>query len=118
MPTVKKPARKKSKKPRKWSNRQLRQKVYNSREWRELRAWYIAHHPLCERCTEQQGKTTPAIAVHHKTSFAKYFQNGEITEKSLQVAFDPENLMSVCEDCHKKEHGQWKKKINIKDFFD
>lgn len=117
MPTIKKPARKKSKKPRKWSNRQLRQKVYNSREWRELRAWYIAHHPLCERCSEQ-GRTSVATAIHHKTSFAKYFQNGEITEKSLQVAFDPDNLMSVCEDCHLTLHHQHKRKYDIKEFFD
>lgn len=116
MPFVKKPAKKQQNKPRKWSNRQLRNKIYHSKEWRKLREFWIQTHPLCERCTKE-GRTTPATAVHHKESFAKYFRNGQITEKSLELAFDQNNLMSVCDACHKKEHNQWRK-LDIKDFLD
>lgn len=116
MPFIKKPAKKQQQKPRKWSNRQLRNKIYHSKEWRELRQWWIETHPLCQRC-EREGRTTPATAVHHKESFAKYFRNGQITEKALEVAFNPSNLMSVCDACHKKEHNQWKK-LDINDFMD
>ena len=106
MPTIKKPKRKnKPRKPRRWSNRQLRAKVYNSRQWRELRNWYIASHPLCERC-EAEGRTTPATAVHHVISFTKFFDNGEITAKALQYAYDKSNLQALCDRCHKKAHGQ------------
>lgn len=116
MPYIKKPTPKKNKKAYIASNRALRAKIYHSKEWKELRNWYITQHPLCEKCTEE-GRTTPATCVHHINSFTKYFQNNQITEKALEVAYDPENLMSLCDACHKKEHHQWKK-IDIKDFLD
>ena len=116
MPFVKKPAKKQQQKPRKWSNRQLRNKVYHSRSWQELRNWYIQQHPLCEKCT-QEGRTTPAECVHHIDSFTKYFRNNQITEKALEVAYDPNNLMSLCVDCHLEIHGQKKKKDPDEDDF-
>lgn len=102
---IKKPSRRRDRHTKRPSNRQLRNRIYHSKEWRALREWYITRHPLCEECS-RQGRTTPATSVHHLDSFTKYFSNGEITEKCLEVALDPENLVSVCDRCHKILHHQ------------
>lgn len=116
MPYIKKQQRKKKKNTDNRSNRALRSRVYHSKEWRELREFYISRHPLCEKCTEE-GRTTPAECVHHVDSFTKYFRNNQITEKALEVAYDPNNLMSLCVDCHLEIHGQKKKKGDDEDDF-
>ncbi|HOO65041.1 MAG TPA: HNH endonuclease [Synergistaceae bacterium] len=73
--------------------RPARHEFYATSEWRRLRDWYRAGHPLCEEC-QRQGRVTAAELVHHKV---------EISEggKSLDV----DNLESLCWSCHSKVHG-------------
>ena len=54
--------------------------------------------PLCELCLAR-GKTTLAIDVHHCDSYLNY--NGQ---KRYAVAYDPDNLVSLCKQCHSFLH--------------
>lgn len=79
-------------------NRTNRQKVYQSAKWKKLRESKLMVNPLCELCL-LEGKITPAEDIHHKDSFINYEGN-----KRLEVAYDFDNLMSLCKQCHQKLH--------------
>ena len=59
------------------------------REWKRLRDKYIKQHPLCERCG------AIATEVHHIVPIIEGGKNHSI-----------DNLMSVCESCHKEIHRE------------
>lgn len=78
--------------------------VYNTGFWRKLRITYLAQHPLCENC-QKNNKTTLATTVHHKYEIS----NGVTKQQKQNIGFNYNNLMAVCEDCHKlihKENGR------------
>lgn len=79
-------------------NREDRQKIYQSAKWKALRLAKLAEQPLCERCLSN-GKVTAAIDVHHKDSFLNYEGS-----QRLAKAYDSDNLMSVCKECHSYLH--------------
>lgn len=99
MPTINKPKKKQQK-----NNNQYdadRRKIYNSERWRRLRAWKFACDPLCELCLKD-GKTVPAEDIHHIVSFMS-------TDNPVQrsyLAYDYENLMSLCKQCHQLIHNK------------
>lgn len=68
--------------------------IYNSRKWKELRNEYITEHPNCEIC----GKI--AQQVHHK----RRFSTGKNKKDMLKLAYDRNNLMSLCKHCHISKH--------------
>ena len=72
--------------------RKERQPLYQSKQWKELRKAYYEAHPLCERCLQD---------IHHKLS---PFKRGLTEEEKYRRAFDPNNLMALCVECHIKEH--------------
>ena len=76
-------------------NKKEYQKVYNTRRWKDLRARKMADNPLCEEC-ERKGKVIPAKEVHHLKPF-------EI-DYDLSLAYDYDNLISLCVECHKEAH--------------
>lgn len=80
-------------------NRELRQKYYNTTEWRKLREAYLKQHPVCEECLNK-GKVTPAEDIHHRIS---PFKNGECNKALL---LDYNNLMSLCKKCHNMIHSK------------
>ena len=90
-------------KPKKQKNnsikREERQAVYATRRWRKLRLAKLMQSPLCEKCL-QKGITNPAIDIHHIDSFLNY--EGL---KRIEKAYDINNLMSICKECHQKEHN-------------
>lgn len=96
MPYLIKPKKKKIRK----LNRESRQKIYQSAEWKKLREAKLLQNPLCEPCLAK-GVVTPAIDIHHIDSFTKY--DGT---KKLAVAFNYANLLSVCKQCHQRLHNQ------------
>lgn len=61
------------------------------RDWKPIRARYVALHPLCEMCLKE-GRLTPVEEVHHKKPVSQGGTN------------DFENLMSLCKSCHTKIH--------------
>lgn len=101
MPTIKKLSPKKREQERNWNTetRLLRRQAYNNTAWRKLRDSYLKLHPLCENCLKE-GKVVPAEDVHHKRS---PFQKGEI---NWTLLMEPENLQSLCKECHGKEHAK------------
>ena len=102
MPTIYRP-KKKQTRPN-TGKRKQRQAVYNTPRWKKLRAAKIMDNPLCEIC-EREGRTTPAQHVHHIISF----MDGFTADECDRLAYDYDNLMSLCVECHRKEHGNDKR---------
>lgn len=61
--------------------------------WRQIRAAYLRHHPLCERCLSQQ-RVTLADMVHH------------IRPLSEGGTHQTDNLMALCNACHNEVHPE------------
>ncbi len=80
-------------------------KIYNSQRWRDLRAWKMTNDPLCEEC-DKKGRVTPTEDVHHEVSF---MSTDDPVERN-RLAYDYENLMSVCKECHAEKHKPNNKK--------
>ena len=102
MPYLKKPQKKKRDKRIQYFDEV---NFYNTTRWIKLRDWMRAYHPLCQLCL-LQNKTVPMVEVHHivpiKTGRSNY-------EKEL-LAYDPSNLVSLCERCHDGVHVLLRKK--------
>ena len=49
---------------RAYRNQAKRQYKTNSTTWRRIRAWVLAHEPLCREC-RRKGRTTEATEVDH-----------------------------------------------------
>ncbi len=77
-----------------------RHKIYGSKRWVKLRAVKFAMNPLCEKCAAE-GRTTPAEDIHHIISF----MSTEDPVKRRWLAFDFDNLMSLCKRCHQAIHA-------------
>lgn len=73
--------------------------VYNTARWKRLRLVKLRNNPLCEVC-EKKGITKMADDVHHIQSFMSVDNPG--ARKAL--AFDYDNLMSLCDECHSDIH--------------
>ena len=98
MPTIKKPQKHTKKTNNSYDNE--RRKIYNSERWRRLRAWKFANTPLCESC-QKEGKITPAEDIHHIVSFMSV----EDQQRRITLAYDYDNLMSLCKQHHQKIHN-------------
>ena len=72
-------------------NKQALQLIYQSRRWKRVRAIKIINNPLCEDCL-LEGKTIQVQEVHHIIPI----------EVRPDLAFDYDNLMSLCVEHHKK----------------
>ena len=69
------------------------------RKWLTLRRRKLTAQPLCEICAAA-GKVTPATEVHHvrPVESAPTFADRE------RLAYDWDNLQSLCHACHKAAH--------------
>ena len=101
MPTICKTRRQKNNKGNQYDKDQ--RKVYNTERWRKLRDWKFIQNPLCELCLKE-GTITPAEDVHHIRSF----MSSDTPEARYQLAYDPENLMSLCKRHHQAIHNKRK----------
>jgi 5-methylcytosine-specific restriction protein A len=88
------------KKVKKVSRNKELQKVYNCKRWKNLRLYKLSLNPCCEICLKEN-KYIPAVEVHHIVKFS-LFEGNERIEKAYNI----NNLMSVCEDCHQKIHKE------------
>lgn len=75
--------------------------LYNTKQWKKLRNYYIMNHPLCENCFKY-GLVTPATQTHHK----KPFMLGKTSEEQRELCFSEDNLMSLCTSCHQLLHKE------------
>lgn len=80
-----------------------RRKIYNTRRWQRIRSIKFATTPMCEMC-ERKGLAVPAEDIHHITSFMS--SADPATQRFL--AFDYDNLMSLCKKCHQHIHNNFK----------
>ena len=71
----------------------------NSKEWRQLRAIKLAQDPYCEEC-QRHGIYRLASVVHHKIEV----ESGLTPADCKRLAFDLNNLESVCPQCHREIH--------------
>jgi 5-methylcytosine-specific restriction enzyme A len=82
-------------------NKAAYQAIYNTPRWKRLRAEKVMNNPLCEKCLD---KKPPVIKqteeVHHK----KPFEIARSQDEIEALAFDYDNLISLCIECHKEEH--------------
>lgn len=98
MPTITKIPKRKSKYEKHDKNAEIAQ-IYNTSIWKNLRKAQLIKCPLCEHCLEK-GIITPATQVHHIWEIS----NGTTLEEMKGIAYNPKNLQSLCEKCHREEH--------------
>lgn len=94
-------------------SRKKRQQIYQSKEWKNLRQSHFMNHPLCERCLEHN-VTTAGEDVHHLISFTK----GTTDDERKALAFNPDNVITVCRYCHLVMHNQKPSQFEDEDKFD
>ena len=77
----------------------LYQRLMNSREWRETRTSKLQRNPLCEE-HNKVGKYVAASVVHHIIEV----ESGRTEQECRLLCFDPNNLESLCRECHAEIH--------------
>ena len=96
MPTINLQRRK----PRdKTYNKKQFQDIYQDKRWKRLRAWKIRENPLCEECLKED-RTRQTEEVHHIIPI----DLNASKERQEALAFNPDNLQSLCIECHHKKH--------------
>ena len=98
MPTINKP-KKKSKPLNEDIARKKRMEVYNKTLWKRLTNLKRQENPLCEVCL-MQGIIRPSLHTHHLISFV----SGNNDAERDCLAFDYDNLISLCPECHNRLH--------------
>ena len=68
---------------------------YNSKQWQQCREAILKRDRY--RC-QAPGCYNPAEEVHHKTKLTKQNINDPM------ISLNPDNLISLCGDCHKARH--------------
>ncbi|MPQ46892.1 hypothetical protein GCQ56_07675 [Marinifilum sp. N1E240] len=86
--------------------KQAHQKIYQSRQWKDLRTLKFSDNPICECCKRKYTEH-----IHHIIPFAQYLDTDY--DKALEYAFDYENLSGLCESCHIEVHKFMK--IDVED---
>lgn len=88
-------------------NREARRRIYNDRRWKAAANAHLIDHPLCEECLKR-GINTPAEDVHHIVSF---MTTDDPFERERLAFYDPDNLMSLCKQCHQLIHSRARRHI-------
>ena len=78
----------------------LYQKIFNSKEWKELRIQKIRANPLCERCLALHGWYVPTQCIHH----IQPVETGKTETECWEIATRWTNLQSLCFACHSEIH--------------
>lgn len=82
------------------SKYKIYQKLINSYKWQLLRKKKFLANPLCEECLAH-GKVTPTEEVHH----VKPVESGKDETEMRNLAYDYDNLRSLCKACHAACHA-------------
>jgi 5-methylcytosine-specific restriction protein A len=78
----------------KYKRDQTSKAFYNSKAWEKCRLLILQRdNHLCQECLKQN-KITPADMVHHIKELRDH----------PELALDEDNLESLCNTCHNKEH--------------
>jgi 5-methylcytosine-specific restriction protein A len=86
-----------------------KQEIYNSRKWKELTILKKRANPLCEQCIKDGeavgipgGYVKSVECVHHIIPI----ETARTKEEMRRLAFDWNNLMSLCKSCHARIHKE------------
>lgn len=100
MATINKiPKKKRENKPKQNLQKEIHEKVYNTKMWRDIRKSMLMIHPLCQNCNKNL-----ATEVHH----IKPLTTAKDEIELLDLGFNTANLMCLCEECHRNEHRKLK----------
>lgn len=94
-------------KPKKYNNQQnriKRQDIYNTTLWKKMRRAKLMEQPLCEICLLQD-IITLGEDVHHLISFME----AQDPFERDRLAYDSNNLIVVCRNCHNSIHNGYLK---------
>lgn len=84
------------------SQKQDKQRIYNSKEWRALRTAKLERDPLCEEC-KRRDKWVSATCVHHIIPI----ETAHTFEDMKRLAFcGLDGLQSLCYQCHSDIHKE------------
>lgn len=91
------------------------QRLINSYRWQLLRKKKFMANPICEECKEH-GRVTPAEEVHHVVPV----ETGKDEAEMTRLAYDYNNLRSLCKACHARAHAPKEKEVSpsVKNFFE
>ena len=81
------------------SQKQDKQRIYNSKEWKLVRNAKLNKDPLCEEC-KRRDKWVSATCVHH----IRPIETATDYRQMQELAFRFTNLMSLCYQCHSDIH--------------
>lgn len=81
------------------SQKQDKQRIYNSKEWKLVRNAKLNKDPLCEEC-KRRDKWVSATCVHHIIPI----ETATNYQQMKELAFRFTNLMSLCYQCHSDIH--------------
>ena len=102
------------KKPTSWRCKSVQQQkdkneIYQSREWKQLTILKKRANPLCEQCIKDGeaigipgGYVKSVECVHHIIPI----ETARTKEEMRRLAFDWNNLMSLCKSCHARIHKE------------
>lgn len=76
-------------------DRRASKRWYDRKAWRVLRRSKLRANPYCELCVERD-EYTEAVDVHHKVD----------RRADEDLAFDWDNLQSLCKPCHSRITGR------------
>lgn len=82
-------------------NEDYKRLINSGSKWKKIRDTKIKLNPLCECCGEKL-----AEEVHHILPLEDYLNDPETME---QLAYDINNLQSLCRECHYKIHRELKR---------
>ena len=99
MPTINKQPKKKPDYSKRGDNI-LAAKIYNTPQWKNLRKIKLQANPVCEMCLNE-GKVTPTEEIHH----IRPILTGQDELEMMDIAYDYNNLISLCKECHHKIHN-------------
>ena len=85
-------------------NKKAQQAIYQNPRWKRLRKIKFQDNPLCELC-EAKGIVVQTQEVHH----IRPWETGITQEEQQDLAYDYDNLLSVCVPCHKEEDRRIRK---------
>ena len=85
-------------------------RFYKGRAWQRVREYAISRDKyLCQDCLKK-GIYKPVSEVHH----IKPLTPENINDPT--IALNPENLVSLCKECHERRHHGTGKRYKVDDF--
>ncbi|PTI27810.1 HNH endonuclease [Staphylococcus xylosus] len=91
-----------------------RKRFYNTKAWRELRAYIVKRDNYeCQHC-KLEGKVTVDREDKHKTLEVDHIKE---LENYPDLKLDEDNLITLCVWCHNKKHDRYQKHTRKKKYW-